>query len=107
MVARVVVVPSEWYENAPLSVLEAYALGKPVLVSSHGGLPELVVSGQTGLIFEGGEAAELSDCLTRLKELADRDIEAMGVAARERVEQSFSPQAYLGSVRALYGELQR
>ena len=41
--ARAVVVPSEWYENAPLAALEGAALGKPLIVARIGGLPELVV----------------------------------------------------------------
>ena len=40
--ARAVVLPSEWYENAPMSVLEAYALGKPVIGARIGGIPELI-----------------------------------------------------------------
>ncbi|HUQ52382.1 MAG TPA: glycosyltransferase, partial [Gammaproteobacteria bacterium] len=50
--ARAVVVPSEWYENAPLSVLEGAALGKPLIVARIGGLPELVVENESGWSFE-------------------------------------------------------
>jgi len=40
--ARAVVVPSEYYENAPMAILEAYALGKPVVGAGIGGIPELI-----------------------------------------------------------------
>src|SRR5262249_8776576 len=46
--ARAVVLPSTWYENAPLSVLEAYALHRPVIGSDIGGIPELIRDGETG-----------------------------------------------------------
>jgi len=44
--AALVIVPSVWFENAPFAVLESYALGKPVIASRIGGLPELVKSGK-------------------------------------------------------------
>ena len=44
-----VVVPSEWYENAPLSVLEAMAYGKPVIGAKIGGIPEMIEDGVDGV----------------------------------------------------------
>ena len=49
--ARCVVLPSEWYENGPYSAMEAMALGKPLIVSDNGGLPELVEDGVNGYIY--------------------------------------------------------
>jgi glycosyltransferase involved in cell wall biosynthesis len=53
-------VPSLWYENAPLAVIEAAAYGLGVLGSRIGGIPELVREGRTGLLFEPGNDAELA-----------------------------------------------
>ncbi len=50
------VLPSIWYENFPVSVVEAYATGLPVIASDAGTLPELVRDGQTGFIFRSGDA---------------------------------------------------
>ena len=55
--SRAVVLPSEWYENAPMSVLEAYALGKPMIGAQIGGIPELIQNGDTGLCFRAGDVA--------------------------------------------------
>ena len=49
--ARAVVLPSEWRENAPVSVLEGYALGKPVIGARIGGIPELILENETGVSF--------------------------------------------------------
>ena len=57
--ARFLAVPSEWYENNPLSIIEALALGVPVLGANIGGIPELVVPGQTGELFEPGNEEDL------------------------------------------------
>jgi len=53
------ILPSEWYENNPMSVLEAFALGKPVIGSRIGGIPELVKDNETGLTFDPGNVEDL------------------------------------------------
>ncbi|MFR9660664.1 MAG: glycosyltransferase [Rikenellaceae bacterium] len=57
--ARFCVVPSEWYENNPLSVIEAQCLGTPVLGAEIGGIPELIEPGASGMTFASGNATEL------------------------------------------------
>ena len=103
--ARAVVVPSEWYENAPLAVLEGAALGKPLVVARIGGLPELVVDGESGWTFESGSVADLAATLRRIAELSDTDVTAAGMAARRRIEDEFSPERYLERIRGVYGRL--
>jgi glycosyltransferase involved in cell wall biosynthesis len=103
--ARAVVVPSEWYENAPLAVLEGAALGKPLLVARIGGLPELVVDNESGWSFEPGSVTELAAALRRIADLPDADVAAAGMAARRRIEDEFSPQCYLDRIRTVYERL--
>jgi glycosyltransferase involved in cell wall biosynthesis len=103
--ARAIVVPSEWYENAPLSVLEAYALGKPVIASAIGGLPELVVEGETGLTFAPRSAEALAERLRAVADLDDASVERMGAAARQHVAREYGPDRYLDGVRDTYLEL--
>jgi glycosyltransferase involved in cell wall biosynthesis len=103
--ARAVVVPSEWYENAPLAVLEGAALGKPLIVARIGGLPELVVDGESGWSFESRSSVELASVLRRVAQLPDSDVAAAGMAARRRIEDEFSPQRYLERIRGVYGRL--
>src|SRR6266478_187764 len=87
--ASLIVVPSEWYENCPMSVLEAMAYGKPVVASRIGGIPELVVDGETGVLFEPGDADELRRHISRL--MGDALLRArMGAAGRIRAERQFS-----------------
>ncbi len=99
--ALFVVAPSEWYENAPLSVLEAAARGKAVVASDIGGLPELVRNGQTGLIFPPGDAAALGGALDELLQHPERARE-MGRKARALVEETFSPERHYRQLIAVY-----
>jgi glycosyltransferase involved in cell wall biosynthesis len=62
----VVVVPSLWYENSPMVVLEALAHRTPVIVSDLGSLPEVVIHDRNGLVFAPGDAASLARQLQRL-----------------------------------------
>jgi glycosyltransferase involved in cell wall biosynthesis len=59
--ARCVVLPSEWYENAPMSLLEAYALGKPVIGARIGGIPEFAQ--RVCMSFAGGDVHSLASAL--------------------------------------------
>ena len=87
--AAVIVVPSEWYENCPMSVIEAMAHGKPVVGSRIGGIPELIEHEKTGLLFESGHVEELTFALEKLMSSAELRKE-MGRAALDRVEAEFS-----------------
>jgi GT2 family glycosyltransferase/glycosyltransferase involved in cell wall biosynthesis len=62
----VLVVPSTWEENSPLVIREAFAAGVVVIASNIGGIPETVVHGRGGLLFEAGKAADLARTLRRL-----------------------------------------
>jgi glycosyltransferase involved in cell wall biosynthesis len=102
--AAVVVVPSEWHENAPISVLEAMAYGKPVVASRIGGLPELVRHERNGLLFEPKNAAELSRQVRTL--LADRELrKRFGREARRIVDAEYSIQRHAATLLSLYESL--
>lgn len=70
--AKFSVCPSEWYENCPLSVMESQKYGTPVIGARIGGIPELVVNRENGLLFESGNADDLAE---KIRELwADEDM---------------------------------
>lgn len=57
--AYFVIVPSEWYENNPMTIIEAYSAGTPVIGARIGGIPEIVAEGQSGFQFESGNVEDL------------------------------------------------
>jgi glycosyltransferase involved in cell wall biosynthesis len=91
-----VVVPSRWYENAPLVVYEALALGTPVLGSRLGGLVELIQEGKDGLLFFPGDAADLA------KQAKTLFSEKSFQPSAER----FSKEDHLARITQLYEEVQ-
>lgn len=104
--STVVVLPSEWYENNPLSVLEAFALGKPVLGARIGGIPELVKDNITGLTFESGNVDDLIEKITTL--LTDSEtLKSMGKNARLFVEQDFNADKYYQRLMEIYQSVVR
>jgi glycosyltransferase involved in cell wall biosynthesis len=80
-------------EGLPMSVLEAMAAGLPVVASAVGGVPELVLDGETGALVPPGDSAALAGALARLT--ADPELrERLGQAGRRRVELEFSLERF-------------
>jgi len=99
--AMFIVVPSEWYENFPYSILEAFTLGKPVIGSEIGGIPELVRDGETGLLFEPGSAGDLAE---KIQWMIDhpKERQEMGRRARELVEKKCNPELHYEHLMGVY-----
>lgn len=99
--ALVVVIPSEWYENNPRTVLESFAMGTPVVGANIGGIPELVLNNETGLIFEPGDVDDLQRtmkyCINN-----KRKIWAMGTRAQQHVRTTFNSTKYYDKLIDIY-----
>jgi glycosyltransferase involved in cell wall biosynthesis len=102
--ADVVAVPSTQPDPLPNSALEAAAAGCCVVASAHGGLPEIVRDGETGVLVAPGDAAALADALSALRDDPDRRA-ALGAKAAADVRDRFAPAALLDRVQALYHRL--
>jgi glycosyltransferase involved in cell wall biosynthesis len=99
-----VVMPSLEREGLPKAVVEAMAQGVPAVVSSVGGLPELVEDGVSGLVVPPAQAAPLAEALLRLAD--DEALRSrMGEAARERIERVFNIRHTIAQTTALYRRL--
>lgn len=94
--ARFSVVPSEWYENNPLSVIESLCSGTPVVGSHIGGIPELIVDG-CGLTYPCGDAKALCDAMRQAWNTGwDHD------AIKHQAIERFSPEAHYAQLQAIY-----
>jgi glycosyltransferase involved in cell wall biosynthesis len=95
------VVPSEWYENLPLTVMESFALGVPVIASKIGGLPEMVTPGETGLLVEPGNVEDLASAIAWLGRNEEARAE-MRSGARRFAETEYSPGSHYGRLMDVY-----
>jgi glycosyltransferase involved in cell wall biosynthesis len=89
--SRALIFPSLWYEGFPMTIVEAFAVGLPVIASRLGAMAELIDDGVNGLLYEAGDAAELTDCLNWAI-AHPAELTAMGGRARERFEARYTAE---------------
>lgn len=88
-------------EGVPKSIIEAMALGKPVIATKVGGVPELVKHGETGMILEPCNVSALADAIIRLAK--DKSLrEKLGSKARQIAHQEYSIEDNIRKLEALY-----
>lgn len=100
--ARVVVMPTISFENAPLAILEAQSLGKITIVTAQGGLPELVRNGENGYVVPPADSLTLAKTIEMVWNMSDAERGAMEGVARERVMREHNPEDHLRRIVALY-----
>ncbi len=100
--ARALVLPSLWEEPLPMVLIEASAVGTPMIASQVGGVPEVVDDGETGLLVPPGDRKSLAAALTRAQD-DPATFAAMGRAARRRWEERFSAEAAYRHLLEAYG----
>jgi len=102
--AEVLVLPSIWYEGFPVVCAEAYALGLPILCSRIGGLPEIVLEGNTGDHFSPGDAPALAVSLRRFHDGA-LDSLRLRQAARQLYLDKYSEERNYETLMKIYNEI--
>jgi glycosyltransferase involved in cell wall biosynthesis len=94
-------VPSHYYENFPVVVLEAFASGKPVIASAQGALQAIIQPQQTGLLFRSEDVDDLAAKVRWLYERPE-EIETMGRTARNLVETKYDSRLRYSSLEAIF-----
>lgn len=102
--SRFVVVPSMWHENFPYVINQSFALGKPVIGSNRGGIPEMIDDGRTGLIFDPENHHELSEKINALWNSSDLVL-SMGKNAKQFVDETFNDRRFYHTLMGIYKEI--
>ena len=99
--SRALLIPARWHENNPMSLLEARAVGIPVICTDMGGLPEMVEDGIDGFVVPRAEPLALSEAIGRLA--ADRRLaEEMGRCGHQRLLRDNAPDVHYGRLMQAY-----
>lgn len=95
--ARFSVIPSEWYENNPLSVIEALCLGTPILGANIGGIPELIEDEETGMTFESKNAIDLTN---KIKTMWNHPFNYSQIA--QQSQKKYNSENYYNKILEIY-----
>lgn len=99
--ARCLVFTSEWYENFPVTIVEAFACGVPVICSRLGAMPEIVADGHTGLHFTAGDPEDLAQKVgwawTHKEQMAE-----MGREARREYQAKYTAEKNYALLMEIY-----
>lgn len=100
--SRAVLVPSLWPENCPYVALEALALGKPLITSRIGGLPEIIKDGFNGYTFQPGNIDDLIDKIRRFVKQDKIEYLNLSRNARYTAKYQFNREKYYKKLLAIY-----
>ena len=102
--ARFLVFSSEWYENFPVTIAEAFACGTPVICSRLGAMQEIVADGRTGLHFTAGDANDLAQKMDWAWTHPER-VMAMGREARREYETKYTAERNYKQLTDIYNQV--
>lgn len=103
--ASFIIVPSEWYENNPMTIIEAYSHNKPVIGANIGGIPEILVENQTGYLFESRNVEDLTTKILIAQNISDEGYKQLSKNAGEFSRNNFSAEVHYRKLLDIYKKL--
>lgn len=102
--SRFTMIPSIWYDNLPNAALEAFNYSKPVIASNIGSLPELVIDGINGYLFNPYKIDEMIEKIKLLDD--DKIVQTMGVNSRKYLDSKFASQTHYEALMRIFATIQ-
>lgn len=96
------IVPSECYENNPMSIVESFSLGTPVIGSDLGGIPEIILTSGGGFLFKNRDINSLIDVLTKAASIEDDVYSSLCMSAFNFAEKQFNSQTHYNKLINIY-----
>lgn len=102
--ASFIIVPSVVYENNPLTIIEAYSFGKPVIGSNVGGIAEIVLDNKTGFLFKMRSIHDLSGKILFANSMTQKGYGQLSENARRFAEENFDEDTHYKSLMFIFRE---
>ncbi|MEZ4720937.1 MAG: glycosyltransferase family 4 protein [Flavobacteriales bacterium] len=96
-----VILPTRFYEGMPMTVIESFSQGTPVITSNHGALPEIVSHGNTGWLFTPNDPKSLIESVHSAFKATD-SVESMRISCFEEYMNKYSPEVNFSMLKAIY-----
>lgn len=100
--AYFIIVPSEWYENNPMTIIEGYASGVPVIGAKIGGIPEIVVEEKTGYLFNPKDKEGLINTIKKANTLTEEEYDKLQHNALDFAKHNFNKDNYYPRLMDFY-----
>ena len=100
--SQALIVPSIWFEGMPMTVLEAYAGGTPVIASKIGVLAEMIINGETGFHFAPGEVESLITILDKFSGLSDQSKQEISKNCIKEYNKKYTLENNIKSLEKIY-----
>jgi len=100
--SKFTILPSEWYENNPMSIIESYQFGKPVIGSNIGGIPEILSDNITGYLFESGDIGGLVNVLNKANDLTKAEYCNMCEESQKQSDAMFNQSIFYDKIMKVY-----
>jgi glycosyltransferase involved in cell wall biosynthesis len=99
------IVPSEWWENNPMSMIESYSAGIPVIGANVGGIPEIIDEDKTGFLFEMKNADRLAEAVVKADILSEEEYITMSNNVVKFAIAKFSKEQYVNVLVDFYEKM--
>ncbi|TSC84642.1 MAG: Glycosyltransferase [Parcubacteria group bacterium Gr01-1014_13] len=103
--AKVIVVPSLFYENCSMGILEALSYGRIVVAVDRGGNPELIKDGINGFLCKPEDPTDLARVIRRAMDTTDEEAAVISGSAIKTLNQNHNPEDYFKKLEAIYAEV--
>lgn len=100
--ASFIIVPSECYENNPMSIVESYSLSKPVIGSDIGGITEIIINGETGYLFHPGNSEQLAQIVNNCSKMSKDEYDKFSQNAFSFAQNNFTQEIYYENLINVY-----
>ena len=100
--SQFVVLPSQWYENNPISLIESQSLKTPIIGTNIGGIPEIIKDGKNGFLFEPFSDFAIDSVLKKVLTLSNSEYNFLSDASIEKYNKDYTPSVFLRNTLNLY-----